>query len=258
MPDLSAVRNLAAECARVECCTSIQLAAATLNCSPETTRAALAYGCEAGYFRQLLAPGFGNKIMYQPTAKAAGIKGNDVPRFIRAGLAQEVRVRGALRGYIRFAAYPDLAYLSAAEQDELCSTHGIPCRGFARALLGSDGENTHIFVPLTPADKPFAAVESASFRWLPLLESGAATLHFVALAGAPADAARAALTALAPAASGADLHAELARIDSEIAADKTGLAALRLWGRKAELIAEIDATPPNFFPWLGAVWEASL
>jgi len=36
------------------------------------------------------------------------------------------------------------------------------------------------------------------------------------------------------------------------------MAALKLSGKRAALLAEIDATPPDAYPWLGTVWGAEL
>lgn len=241
-------------CALTECCTTAELAARALDCSPDAARAALKLAADAGYLRAALLPGLGNKIVYQPTAKAAGLRAGIVPKFLRAGLPAEARLRGLLRGFVRFVTRPELSFLPTAEQSELCRRYGVPLRGHARALVGLDGAHVHIFVTITN-DGPAATIECAASRWLPLLDAGAATLHFVAPVGSPAGALRDTLAAM----SGGDLRAELAALDAQITADRSGLAAIKLAAPRAALAAEIAAGGNlSGYSWLGDVVEATL
>jgi hypothetical protein len=262
-PSYDATRQHAYQCAQAECCTTADLAALALSCLPDAARSALKYAADAGYFRATLLPGFGNKIVYQPTPKAVHFSGKNIPKFLRAGLAADARRRGILRGFVRFfdqKMQSDLAFLTIAEQSALCKSYGIPERGHARALVGLDGAHSHIFVPVLKLEKPIAAIESACFRWLPLLESGTATLHFVVendMAAALGDA----LNALAPPPVSAQARDELAMLDAEIAADKSGLAVLKNATRRAALAAQIEAageSETDDYPWLGGIVEATL
>ena len=258
-----AARQHARHCALVEACTTADLAARALSCSPDAARAALKLAADAGYFRTTLLSGCGNKIVYQPTPRAAHFSGKNVPKFFRSGLASDARRRGLLRGFVRFSDLKNrsvLAFLSTAEQAAQCKAYGIQERGHARALVGLDGANSHIFVPVLTVEKPAAAIEAASFRWLPMLESGTATLHFVSEINTAAGL-RDTLTALAPPSSGAGLRAELAMLDAEIEADKSGLAILKNATRRAALAAQIEAegeSGTGDYPWLGGVVEATL
>lgn len=258
---LETARQHARACARAEACTTAEIAARALGCSPDEARSALRMLADGGYLRASLLSGFGNKLYYQPTPRAASFEGTSVPKFLRAGLGADARLRGALRGYVRFAARPELAYLSTTEQSELCRDGGIAERGYARALLGREGTHTHIFAPILPNERPIAAIEGAAFRWLPLLETGTATLHFLALAGASTAGVREALATLTPCTEASDFLAELAALDAEIAADRSGLVALRSTARRAALVAEIEATHDSEaqgYRWLGACVEVQL
>lgn len=255
MPIDFSARQLAARAAAVEACLTADLAARSLDCSPDAARTALKLLTDSGYFRPLLAVGLGNKICFQPTPKAANLHGPNIPKFLRAGLANSARLRGLLRGFARFAARPDLSFLTISEQATLHEKYCIPTGGHARALVGLNGAHYHIFVPVLAADQPAAAITAAADRWLPLLESGSATLHFAAQAASAAGL-RAALAMLAPA--GVSASDDLARLDAEIAADRTGLVALRQAARRAALAAEAAAEPASEYTWLGDVVEAQL
>lgn len=258
--NLNAIRSHALWCAMANACTTAELAARALDESLEGARAALKLAAEAGYLRALLAPGLGNTLCYQPTPRAAGACGQPIPKFLRAGLSPEARWRGLLRGFVRFAARPELFYLASEDLAALCRCWGIPQRGYAHALVALNGGHSDIFVPILKKETPIAIIEAAADRWLPLLESGTATLHFIALAGEPAEVVRTALAALAPVADDC-LRDELAALDAEIAADRTGLAALRFAARRAALMAELAATQAdgaNAYPWLGGLVEAVL
>lgn len=257
---LDTFRRHARHCAEVEACTTAELAARALDCSPEAARTALKFAAESGYFRPLSVRGLGNKICYQPTPKAAGIRGANHPKFLRAGLAPAARWRGLLRGFARFAGRPELVYLSAAEQAVLCQHHGISERGHARALVGVDEQQReHIFIPLLKSDTPIAAIEAAADRWLPLLEPRA-TLHLVAAAGEAAEAVRTALCVLLPPLPIAALQDQLARVDAQMAGDPTGVAAVRLAAERAALNQKIITTPlpASDYYWLGELHEAAL
>lgn len=260
--DFDAIRQHAQHCAAMEACATADLAARALDCSLEAARAALNLAVEAGYLRATLLAGLGNKICYQPTPKAAGENHTHAPKFLRAGLAPETRWRGLMRGFILFSARPELSYLPVCEQAALCSQYGIPERGHARALVGLDGAHYHIFAPILRAENPIAAIESASFRWLPLLESGTTTLHFVAPANEAVVVIRDALSALQPRPLGSDLQTELAALDAEISNDRSGLAALKLAAQRAALITQIEAINGEIeqlpYSWLGNVVEAAL
>lgn len=254
MPVDFSLFQFANRAAQVEACLTDAAAALALDCTPNAARATLKLLSDAGYFRQLLTPGLGNKICFQPTRKAAGLTGPLVPKFLRAGLSKTARLRGLLRGHVRFVSHPDLACLTVAQQTELCRRCGVPETGHARALIGLSGSHYHIFVTILPNEKPAAIIESASFRWLPLLDYGSATLHFVATSKGAAEV-REALAILSPAEDRAG--AELAKLDAQIAADTSGLAGLRHAARRAELVAELGAAGQGF-DWLGSVVEVTL
>jgi len=261
--NFEAIRQHAFACAAAEACTTSTLAARALGASRDDARAALNLATQAGYLRMTMLPGMGNNVCYQPTPRAAGASHKHAPKFLRAGLKQEARWRGLMRGYARFLAHPQLSYLSTAEQGELCLRFGIPERGHARALVGLDGAHYHIFTAVLHGEKAIAAIESASFRWLSLLETGTATLHFVAADSEAVAAIREALSALQPSTPSSNLQAELAALDAEIAADHSGVAALKLAAPRAALVAKIKSvetadTEPLPYPWLGDVVEATI
>lgn len=261
--NFEAIRQHAFACALSEACTTSTLAARALCASQEDARAALNLATQAGYLRMTMLPGMGNNVCYQPTPKAAGASHKHAPKFLRAGLTQEARWRGLMRGHVRFLARPQLSYLSAAEQGELCLRYGIQERGHARALVGLDGAHYHLFATVLNREKPIAAIESASFRWLPLLESGTATLHFVVADSEAVAAIREALSVLQPSTPSSDLQAELAALDSEISNDRSGLAAVKLAAPRAALVAKLKSVETADigqlpYPWLGDVVEAGL
>lgn len=254
-------RRHAYTCAQLECCTTAEHMARALDCSLDVARDQLNSLIDAGHFRQLRAPNFGNKLIYQPTAKAAGLTGAQVPKFLRSGLPVDARLRGLLRGFICFDRHRDLWFLPAAAHAKLCDALHIPTQGHARPLIGIDGGHRHIYVPVLASQTLFAAAESAYSRWFPLLERGTSTLHFVAFPEV-ATTLRAALGGNKESDGWRDaISAELSRIDQEIASDGSSLAALRLAGRRQALLAELDADPVALapdFPGIGSVIEAVL
>lgn len=261
MQPLDAIKEHAYFCALIEACTTADIAAQALSCTLDDARSVLKYAADSGYLRATLLPGLGNKIVYQPTAKAIHFSGRIVPKFLRAGLPEEARRRGLLRGFVRFSARPNQIFLATAEQTALCKKYGIAERGHARALVAYGGAHSYdIFVPILKPEKPIAAIEAACFRWLPLLEAGIAMLLFVA---APDTAAALgdALNALTPPPANTGGRAKLAALDASIAADKSGLAVLKNAALRAALVAEIEATGEGGtaeYPWLGEVVEAAL
>lgn len=246
----------ARHCAEHELCTSPSLAAGTLNCTPDAAREALKIATDAGYFRALLVPGCGHKIYYQPTPKAAGISGRNVPKFLRAGLSPAGVVRGLLR-HVACVARPEWMPLTIAEQVEICRKAGVKERGHTRALLAHEPERLHIFVPVLPIEAAAGAIVGAACRWLPLAETQPLRLHFVTPQGGQAAIdLRTALDAMKP----ADSHAELAELDARIAGDHSGMLALQLVGERAALAAEVAnaPAPSRLFEMLGEVIEAPL
>ncbi|MCG9082364.1 hypothetical protein [Laribacter hongkongensis] len=247
----SAVRDHAATCAVLHCCTTSAYAAAALNCSPDTAAAALRHAVSVGLFRRVLLPGLGRVSCYQPTAKAAGIGSRAASKFLRAGASAAAIWRGLLRGGAVFAVLGQ-EWLTTDAQALLREQHGIPHVGHADPLVGLDHvAHHHIYVPVPPAQAGQSAsiIANAAARWLPLLEEGTVHLHFVSTAGRAADAVRAALAELVP-----DTHAdatrELAELDARIAADKTGVTRIQLARQRAELAAALIATPSDTYPWL--------
>lgn len=252
---LYSVIEHAANCASLELCTTADLAAAAYSCTIDDARAGLKTGVEFGLLRPVSTPGLGNKITYRPTAKALGLTGSAVPKFLRSGLNSAANMRGLLRASA-YRQHPQLTFLSSAEQSLLCQKYGIPERGHARALVGRDGEQLHIFIPLLGSEKPAAAIETAASRWLLLLDSGQATLHPICRT-ADAPGVREIMAVFAPLAGARE---QLAALDSDISADKTGLAALRLAARRAALAAEAEAErgEERGVTWLGNLVEAAL
>lgn len=245
----------ATQCAALEFCITSEVAAATFSCSAEDARAGLKMEGALGLFRAVSTPGLGNKITYQPTAKALGLTGAAVPKFLRSGLSAAASLRGLLRA-AAYLQHPQLTFLSAAEQSALCQKNGIPERGHARALLGQRDDHLHIFIPLLASEKPAAAIEAAASRWLLLLDAGRATLQPICRS-VDAPRVREVLAALAPQPGARE---QLAALDSEIEADQTGLAALRLASRRAALaaVAEAERGDAGCVNWIGEIVEAAL
>lgn len=251
----SAVRDHAATCAALHCCTTSAYAAAALNCSPDTAAAALRHAVSVGLFRRVLVPGVGHVACYQPTAKAAGIGSRAASKFLRAGASVAAIWRGLLRGGVVFAV-PGREWLTTDAQSLLREQHGVPHAGHADPLVALDrAMHHHVYVPVPPAQAGQSAsiIANAAARWLPLLEQGTAHLHFVSTAGRAADAVNAVLVELVPDTQ-SNAARELAELDARIEADKTGLARLQLAHRRAELaamLASAESGPvPEAFPWL--------
>jgi hypothetical protein len=262
---LAAVKSHAAECAVLECISTPELLARALNCSPEAARAGLKFGAETGFFRPVPLPNLSNRLGYQPTLKALKLSISPLqscPKFQRCGLPPDSRLRGFLRGYVRFSARPELSFFGALEQDlTVCTPNAVPTLGYSRALIGMDSaQHLHIFVPVLRAEHPSTAIELAALRWLPLLNTGRATLHFVAHGGTAA-----ALTdALAGFTSTPAAHpaiAELVALDAQIAADRSGLLTIKSASKRRELTAAIAAAGPAQaaagagYSWLAAAVE---
>ncbi len=251
----SAIRDHAATCAALHCCTTPAYAATALNCSLDTAAAALRHAVSAGLFRRVLLSGLGRVACYQPTAKAAGIGSRSAAKFLRAGASAAAIWRGLLRGGAVFAVHGK-EWLTVDAQALLREQHGIPHAGHADPLVALDrAEHHHIYVPVPPvqAGQSASIIANAAARWLPLLEQGAAHLHFIAAAGCSADAVNAALAEFAPDTQG-DVSRELAELDARIEADKTGLARVQLARRRAELAVALAPVQADMiagtFPWL--------
>lgn len=265
---LAAVKSHAAECAVLECISTPELLARALNCSPEAARAGLKFGVETGFFRPVPMPNLSNRLGYQPTPKALKLSVSPLqscPKFHRCGLSPDSRLRGFLRGYVRFFAHPELSFLSALEQDQaICTPHSVPTLGYARALIGTDSaQMMHIFVPVLRAENPSNAVEIAALRWLPLLDAGRATLHFVAH-GAAAAALADTLKSFTFAPVEHPASVELEALDAQIAADRSGLLAIKFASKRRELTAAVAAGGPAQaaagagYPWLAAAVEVAI
>lgn len=249
-------RQYAQHCAAHELCTSPALAACALNLPPEAARETLKLAADAGYFRSILVPGCGHKIYYQPTHKAAGIRGNVIPKFLRAGLSPAASVRGLLR-HAASIARPELTLLTVTEQARICHEAGIQERGHARALLAVEPDMLHIFISALPSEPAAGIIVGAASRWLPLVETRLYQLHFVTPAGSKAaDELRVTLSVCKP----ADCRTELAELDARIAADRTGLLSLQLASERAKLTEAVKTShpPTRLFAVLGDVIEAAL
>ncbi|HJW24580.1 MAG TPA: hypothetical protein VJ576_06750 [Rhodocyclaceae bacterium] len=250
----------AADLARHELCTTAELSAHALGCSIDASRSALKALADAGYLRPLLLPGLGTKVVYQPSAKLHSGPEN-IPKFLRAGLTPSGRWRGLLRAYVYYTTRPELAFLPTGEIAALCRCYGIQQRGYASALIGLDGPHSHVFVPMLHREQFIAAIEAAAFRWLPLLESGTATLHVVTPAPCQPEA-QAALELLNPSRQTSNVtQDELAALKAEIESDPTGLTGLRLASRIEALesrAADIPLAANDCLPWLGSVIGASV
>lgn len=249
-------RQHAQHCAAHELCTSPTLATAALNCTPDAAREALKIAAGAGYFRSILVPGCGYRTYYQPTPKAAEIRGNVIPKFLRAGLSPAAAVRGLLR-HAASIARPELAPLTVVEQLKLSRDTGVQERGHARALLAREPGMLHIFVPVLPSESAAGVAVGAAARWLPLVELDPFRLHFVTPAGGQVAAKlRAVLAVTKP----TNSRAELAELDARIAADHTGLLSLRLASERAKLAEAVEASSPpaRLFAMLGEVIELKI
>ncbi|WP_157655463.1 hypothetical protein [Burkholderia ubonensis] len=251
----SAIRDHAATCAALHCCTTPAYAATALNCSLDAAAATLRHAVSAGLFRRILLSGLGRVACYQPTPKAAGIGSRSAAKFLRAGASAAAIWRGLLRGGAVFALHGK-EWLTADAQALLREQHGIPQAGHADPLVALDrAAHHHIYVPVPPVQTGQSAsiIANAAARWLPLLEQGTAHLHFIAAAGRSADAVNAALAELVPETQD-DVARELDELDARIEADKTGLARLQLARRRAELAAALAPVPADMiavtFPWL--------
>lgn len=263
MIDYHTLKTHACQLAQAELATTAVLTAAGLKTSLDEARAGLRQLSEAGYLRPVSVPGLGNKIAFQPTQKAAGLRTKNVPKFLRSGLDSDAINRGLLRSFIRQISHPNLSFLTTKEQSELCQKHGISERGHARIIAGLDGAHVELFVPISHREEPISAIESASNRWFFLLETGTATLNFVT-DGTHRPAVIEAIKMLNPPDPAAQIRAELAALEAQIKSDTTGKTAInsaqKLAGMRREL-AEISgetATHSAPFPWLGEVVGASL
>lgn len=259
-----AIKTHAVECAATECLSTPDLLASALDCPVETARAALKFGCDIGLFRPVPLPSLGGRIAFQPTPKALKRAGSDMPscpKFHRCGQPPDARMRGFLRGFVRFSGRPELSFLGAqAQESEVCAPNSIPTLGYSRALIGLDlAQHLHIFTPVLRAENPAAAVELAALRWLPLLNSGRATLHFVA-AGAAAEALGATLKNFTTTPAESPAARELAALDAQILADKSGLLAIKFGVKRRELAAVVAAAGPAArpgYPWLASSVEVA-
>jgi hypothetical protein len=248
-----AIRDHAAACAALHCCTTPAYASVSLNCSREDAAIALRNAVASGLFRRLLLPGMGNTPCYQPTAKASGIDARLAPKFLRSGLSEASCWRGLMRGGAAFVATPTLNWRTLTDQQTLCDQYAIPTHGHATPVLGTSSDNTlHVIVAVPPllARKSSAVViASAAARWVALLEDMPSQLRFATQTGRAADAIRAALHDLAPASQG-DARRDLAALDARIAEDTTGASRIALAHQRAELFAAVSATSASALPWL--------
>ncbi|MFM0301072.1 hypothetical protein PQQ99_13190 [Paraburkholderia sediminicola] len=246
------IRQYAEDCAATHICATPAYAAEALHCSPDTASAALRDAVSAGLFRRLLLPGLGNKPVYQPTAKAAGVDARRAPRFFRAGIGEAPRWRGLLRAGVIGQNATAHTFLPVESARELCDRHAIPLRGYEEPLLARDGAGPYRTYACVP---PQAALESAAgfvertiLRWSAWLQDGGLELHFATLAGRAAEAMQMVLAEYGTPAHGA--MRELVELDARIASDRTGTARIRLANRRAELAALAAVESNAAFPWL--------
>lgn len=254
MIDYNTLRTHAHQLAAGELATTASLTAAGLKIELDAARAALRQLAETGYLRPVSVPGLGNKIAFQPTLKAAGLRTKNVPKFLRSGLDSDAINRGLLRSFIRQISHPNLSFLTTKEQSELCKKHDISERGHARVLAGLDGAHVELFVPISHREAPISAIESASNRWFFLLETGTATLNFVT-DGAHRPAVIEAIKMLNPPDPAAQIRAELAALEAQIKADTTGktaiISAQKLTGMRRELAEISGQTAAHSAPFRG-------
>jgi len=250
---LQSIRSLAAEAAQLDAVLTADLISSVLSASLSVALEAAHLGVSAGLFRARKLQGHGNRLVFQPTARAAGLSPATAPLSLRRAAPEETLRRALLRGAVRYAISPDLSYLPRGEVAALYRQYGVPMRGHAPALVGLDGAHFHLFQPvITEAGRPVAgAVECGITRHFFLLESGCATLHFMTFAP-HADAVQTAIAAIAPASAADAARAELAALEAAAAADRLGLNYLETAGRRAALAAELEAGEGDgdLYPWL--------
>lgn len=192
----------------------------------DPARQALKTMVEKGYFRTLNVPGFNNKIWYQPTAKGAQIGQPSIPKFLRSGLPATARQRAVLRTFAYFFTTHD-SFLSIGEQAALCQKFFLPWAGHARPLVAVNGGHYHIYLPILLTDEPLSSIETAAARWLPLLDAGHGTLHFVTFNKQKIDDALAVLMPPLPLYKHHEIRNRLIEIDAVITNDQTGLARMQ-------------------------------
>jgi hypothetical protein len=240
-PSLEPIRALAAQAAQLDLVLTAELVGRALNLPSDDARDALLSGATAGFFRARKLPGLGNRLVFQPTVKAAGLPPAGGPLSLRKSAPPGTLWRGLIRASVRFDR-PNLSFLPRAETAEFSLRYGVQTRGAAPALICLDGAHFHVFQPVLPrpGQSPAVVLEAVISRYFLALESGSLTLHFAALAGAPADSVQAALRELAPDTSADAMRAELAEVEASIRADQTG-NTFALTARRATLQRELAA-----------------
>ena len=254
-PLLQPIRLLAAEAARLDAVLTADLIVRSLSFPPSTALEAAHLGVAAGLFRARKLPGHGNHLVFQPTARAAGLAPAIAPLSLRRAAPPDTLRRSLIRGSVRYGIRPDLSYLTRGEVSALYRQYGVPTCGHAPALVGLDGAHFHLFQPVINevGRPPTRTVETTIARHFLLLESGCATLHFTTFEGGAAEAMQAAIAAKAPVSAATTARVELTALDAEVAADRTGLRRLDTAGRRAALTAKIEAAEQgdgDLYPWL--------
>jgi hypothetical protein len=241
--DLAIATTHATTLTELQVCTTAEISALALTCTPEHAREILKSLVLRGHVRALLLPGLGNTVVYQPTGKVHPTKTN-LPAFLRATATNSARLRGLLRGYVCFASHPNLRYMPASQQLQLMRRYGVQSRGYAPAIVGLNNLHANIFVPFVPNACEIAhAIEIATLRWLPMLTEGNATLHFVA-ARQHAIAVQLVLSSI----EGNQIETssqQLKEVRRQIAEDNSGLAAIRLANKVRELETAIAQQVTN-------------
>jgi len=239
-------------CAALHCCTTPGYAAIALGCTIENAKSALNLAASAGLVRRVFLPTAEVAHCYQPTAKAGGIKSYGAPAFFRTGASASALLRGVLRGSAVFVTAAHQRWMRMADQYTLVAQYGIARAGYIEPLIAMDQSDLyHVYIPVELAASKIntSLVVDAVARWLPILDEGKANIHFLAMKGHSADAVNKALAQLVPSPLAAE---KLAEIESCIALDKTGVAAIQLARERAELIRTLTESSTNSFPWLMA------
>lgn len=236
----------ATRCAHLLATPKLAHAAAALSLSPAAAKTALREAIQSGFFRLVQHPAHASTILYQPTAKAAGLPAPTAPLVLRSNASRGAIFRALMRAEIVFSD-PVAEWCSTIEAERWMASHDIPQRGHSAPLIRPARDGAwEIFEVLLPSESAESALMRIARRWVPLTDSGEKfTVHL----STPRAAAPAFQELLDEAMPGSAAHRRIAEIDAAISAggDAIELAGQRVRAQRELAQAEVN-TPgvPGF------------
>ena len=229
-------------------------AAESVQISQEKASYLLRENCGIGTLRPLTIEGHGRKIYFQCTPRGAHYVGNNVPLFLRSGLKEDAKRRALMRATAVLSAPFDLLnWFGFLACDEFLKAKNCQVSGYARVQIAQKNDGSfEIVCPILPTEDETQTIKSTCLRLLNLLDyTTDCTLRFMCV-NQNHDRVAEALSRLKTSPR-QKIESEVAKIDAEISADKTGLKEIQLSRMRKNMVERLAETPKeNLYPWLAS------